>query len=68
MTTRSLLVYVSFVKYRNNVTFKGASFFFFLCVGSLILLLESCVLFLFIVSYFTLNLKFYHYLFIYVFH
>lgn len=33
----------------------------FLCVDSLIFLLESCILFLFIISYYALNLKCYHY-------
>lgn len=38
-----------------------------MCVDSLILL-EACILFLLIISYFTLNLKFYHFLFFYVVH
>ena len=54
----SLSVYVSFVKYKINMIFKKILFFY---VDSLIFL-QSCILFLFIISYFSPGLKFYVFL------
>ena len=54
----SLPVYVSFVKYKINMIFKKILFFY---VDSLIFL-QSCILFLFIISYFSPSLKFYVFL------